>query len=46
MMSQKGTGISHVGARDDPTIQISKCFDELRLSRSLRLLRSLNLASF
>ena len=38
---QNGTGIDHLGARDDHTIRISKYFDEMRLSRSLRLLSSL-----
>ena len=28
---QKGTDIGHLGARDDPTIKLSKCFDEMRL---------------
>ena len=31
----------HFGARNDPTIRISNFFDEMRLSRSLRLLRPL-----
>ena len=40
---QKGTGIGHFGAEDDRTIRISKFFDEMRLSRSLRPLRLLRL---
>ena len=36
---QKGTGIGHLGARDDQIIRISNYFDEMRLSRSLRPLR-------
>ena len=40
---QKGTGIGHLGARDDPTIMFSNFFDEMRLSRSLRSLRLLRL---
>ena len=42
----------HFGARNDPTIRISKFFDEMRLPRSLkplrllRLLRSLRLQRF
>ena len=39
-------GSGHLGARDDQTIRISKCFDEMMLLRSLRplrLLRSLRL---
>ena len=40
---QKGTDFDHLGARDDPTIRISKFFDEMRLSRSLRPLRLLRL---
>ena len=40
---QKGAIIGHLGARDDPTIRISKFFDELRLLRSLRPPRSLRL---
>ena len=40
---QKGTGIGHLGARDDQTIMISRFFDEMRLSRSLRPLRLLRL---
>ena len=39
--SKKGTGIGHLGARDDPTIRLNKNFDEMRLSRSLRPLRLL-----
>ena len=38
---QKGTGSGHLGARNDQTIRISKYFDEMRLSRSLRPLRPL-----
>ena len=38
---QKGTGIGHLGARDDQTNRISKVLDEMRLSRSLRPLRLL-----
>ena len=38
---KKGTGIDHLDAKDDQTIKISKFFDEMRLSMSLRLLRSL-----
>ena len=38
---QKGTGIGHLGARDDQTIRISRFFNEMRLSRSLRPLRLL-----
>ena len=40
---QKGASIGHLGARDDPTIRISKIFDEMRLLRSLRPLRLLRL---
>ena len=40
-MPQKGTGIGHLGARDDQTIRISRFFDEMRLSRSLRPMRLL-----
>ena len=40
---KKGTGIGHLGARDDQTIRISKFFDEMRLLRSLRPLRLLRL---
>ena len=36
---QKGTGIGHLGAKDDQIIRISNFFDELRLSGPLRLLR-------
>ena len=36
-------GIGHLGASDDPTIMLSKFFDEMRLSRSLRPLRLLRL---
>ena len=49
---QKGTGIGHLGARDDQTIRISNFFDGMRLLRSLRplrllrLLRSLRLQKF
>ena len=49
---QKGTGIGHLGAKDNQTIRISKIFDEMRLSRSLgplrllRPLRSLRLQRF
>ena len=35
-MPQKGTGIGNFGAMDDQTIRISKFFDEIKLSRSLR----------
>ena len=35
--------IGHLSARDDPTIRIGKCVDELRLSRPFRPLRSLRL---
>ena len=38
---QKGTGIGHLGARDDQIIRICKFFDEMRLLRSLRPLRLL-----
>ena len=38
---QKGTGIGHLGARDEHTIRVSSFFDEMRLSRSLRPLRLL-----
>ena len=38
---QKGTGISHLGARDDQSIRIRRSFNETRLSRSLKLLRPL-----
>ena len=38
---KKRTGIGQLGARDDQTIMISNFFDEMRLSRSLRLLRPL-----
>ena len=38
---QNGTGIGHLGARDDQAIKISKFLDEMRLSRSLRPLRLL-----
>ena len=38
---QKGPGFDHLSARDDLTIRISKFFDEMRLSRSLRPLRLL-----
>ena len=38
---QKATSIGHFGARNDQTIRISRFFDEMRLSRSLRLLRPL-----
>ena len=31
----KGTSIDHFGAGNDPSIRISKVFDEMRLSRSL-----------
>ena len=31
-----GTGIGHLGVRDDSIIRISKFFDKMRLSRSLR----------
>ena len=40
---QKGTIIGHFGATNDPTIRISKFFDEMRLSRSLRPMRLLRL---
>ena len=40
---QKGVSISYFGTRNDPTIRISKLFDEMRLSRSLRPLRLLML---
>ena len=36
---QKGTGLEHLGARDDLTISISIFFGEMRLLRSLRLQR-------
>ena len=36
---KKGTVIGHLGAGDDQTIRINNFFDEMRLSRSLRLLR-------
>ena len=39
--SQKGTGIGHLGARDDQIIRISNFFDGMRLLRSLRPLRLL-----
>jgi hypothetical protein len=38
---KKRTGIGQLGARDDQTIMISNFFDEMRLSRPLRLLRPL-----
>ena len=40
---QKEIGSGHLGAtaRDDQTIRISKVFDEMRLSRSLRPLKLL-----
>ena len=38
---QKGTVIGHLDARDDQSIIIRRFFDEMRLSRSLRLLRPL-----
>ena len=40
---QKGTVIGHFGGRNDPTIRMSKFFDEMRLLRSLRPLRLLRL---
>ena len=40
---QKGNGISHLGARDDPTIKLNNKFGEMRLLRSLRPLRLLRL---
>ena len=40
---KKGTGIDHLDAKDDQTIKISKFFDEMRLSRTLRPLRLLRL---
>ena len=40
---KKGSGIGHLGARNVPTIRVSKNFDEMRLSRSLRPLRLLRL---
>ena len=43
---QKGTVIGHLGARDDQTIMISRFFDEIRLLRSSRPLRSLRLQRF
>ena len=43
---QKGIDIGHLGARDDQKIRISKDFDEMRLSRSLRQLRSWRLQRF
>ena len=36
---QKGTGIGHLGARDDQIIRISIFFDEMRRWRSVRPLR-------
>ena len=41
--SKEGTGIGHLGARDDPTIRLNKIFDEMSLLRSLRPLRLLRL---
>ena len=38
---KKGTGIGHLGARNDQTIWISNFFDAIRLLRSLRPLRPL-----
>ena len=43
MIYSTRTGIGHSGARDDQTIRISRFFDEMRLSRSLRPLRLLRL---
>ena len=40
-ISQKGTGISHSGARDDLIIRLNKICDEMRLLKSLRPLRLL-----
>ena len=40
---QKETGIGFLGVRDDLTIRLSKFFDKIRLSRSLRPLRLLRL---
>ena len=40
---QKGASFGHLGARDDPTYQDNKTFDEMRLSRSLKPLRLLRL---
>ena len=41
LFHKKGTGSGHLDARDDQIIRISKFFDEMRLSRSLRPLRLL-----
>ena len=40
---KKGTGIGHLGARDDQIIRISNFFDGMRLLRSLRPWRLLRL---
>ena len=32
-IQKKGTGIGHLGARDNPTIKLNKNFDEMRLLR-------------